>query len=222
MATTAGVSEQGSVEAEILRAAVEEFAVRGYRGTNLIHVAEHIGLTRQAIYHYFPRKHDLLVAIMGSYFDGLEGGAEAAAATVQEPKPRFLAMLEAHFEWVAANPLSTTVILHEEGSLPPELAAAIQKRRERQQDRFVAAYKDGVKAGVFADLPVGLVVSTLIGAGSWSYRWFKADGKLSPGEYAAFASSLLAEGFARKAAATSSPARPRRRRASKPKAARPT
>ncbi|MEV5975877.1 TetR/AcrR family transcriptional regulator [Streptomyces sp. NPDC052114] len=50
--------------AEILRAAFEVIAERGYRGASLGAVAERVGLTQQGLLHYFPTKEALLVAVL--------------------------------------------------------------------------------------------------------------------------------------------------------------
>ncbi|MER8047860.1 TetR/AcrR family transcriptional regulator [Streptomyces sp. NPDC094032] len=50
--------------AEIVRAALEVIAERGYRGASLGAVAERVGLTQQGLLHYFPTKEALLVAVL--------------------------------------------------------------------------------------------------------------------------------------------------------------
>ncbi|WP_328871093.1 TetR/AcrR family transcriptional regulator [Streptomyces sp. NBC_00287] len=50
--------------AEIVRAALEVIAERGYRGASLASVAERVGLTQQGLLHYFPTKDALLVAVL--------------------------------------------------------------------------------------------------------------------------------------------------------------
>ncbi|MFE0701279.1 TetR/AcrR family transcriptional regulator [Streptomyces sp. NPDC058872] len=50
--------------ADILRAALEVMAERGYRGATLGSVAERVGLTQQGLLHYFPTKEALLVAVL--------------------------------------------------------------------------------------------------------------------------------------------------------------
>ncbi|MGW3723603.1 TetR/AcrR family transcriptional regulator [Streptomyces sp. F001] len=50
--------------AEIVRAALEVIAERGYRGASLAAVAERVGLTQQGLLHYFPTKNALLVAVL--------------------------------------------------------------------------------------------------------------------------------------------------------------
>ncbi|MER5652743.1 TetR/AcrR family transcriptional regulator [Streptomyces sp. NPDC002131] len=50
--------------AEIVRAALEVIAERGYRGASLAAVAERVGLTQQGLLHHFPTKESLLVAVL--------------------------------------------------------------------------------------------------------------------------------------------------------------
>ncbi|WP_044473486.1 helix-turn-helix domain-containing protein, partial [Streptomyces turgidiscabies] len=49
---------------EILAAALEVFAERGYRRASIDAVAERAGLTRQGVLHYFPSKKRLLHALL--------------------------------------------------------------------------------------------------------------------------------------------------------------
>jgi AcrR family transcriptional regulator len=50
--------------AEIIQAALEVIAERGYRGASLSAVAERVGLTQQGLLHYFPAKEALLIAVL--------------------------------------------------------------------------------------------------------------------------------------------------------------
>lgn len=54
----------GDRRAEIIQAATEVIAERGYRGATLAAVAERVGLTQQGLMHYFPTKDALLVAVL--------------------------------------------------------------------------------------------------------------------------------------------------------------
>ncbi|MDG9717127.1 TetR/AcrR family transcriptional regulator [Streptomyces sp. DH24] len=60
--TTRARSEER--RAEIVRAALEVIAERGYRGASLAAVAERVGLTQQGLLHHFPTKEALLVAVL--------------------------------------------------------------------------------------------------------------------------------------------------------------
>jgi AcrR family transcriptional regulator len=56
--------ERGQRRAEIIQAATEVIAERGYRGATLAAVAERVGLTQQGLTHHFPNKEALLVAVL--------------------------------------------------------------------------------------------------------------------------------------------------------------
>lgn len=57
-------ADRGSRRTEIIQAATEVIAERGYRGASLAAVAERVGLTQQGLMHYFPAKEALLVAVL--------------------------------------------------------------------------------------------------------------------------------------------------------------
>ncbi|WP_327306892.1 TetR/AcrR family transcriptional regulator [Streptomyces sp. NBC_01298] len=69
---------------EIVRAAVEVIAERGYRGAALGAVAERVGLTQQGLLHYFPTKEALLVAVLEER-DRWDTGGGAALAEAWRP-----------------------------------------------------------------------------------------------------------------------------------------
>ena len=55
---------KGVTREQVVRVAMEEFAARGYRGASLDMIAAKIGVTRQALLHYFPSKVKLLLAVL--------------------------------------------------------------------------------------------------------------------------------------------------------------
>ncbi|MFV0136209.1 TetR/AcrR family transcriptional regulator [Streptomyces sp. HMX87] len=57
-------ARSGERRTEIVRAALEVIAERGYRGASLAAVAERVGLTQQGLMHHFPTKEALLVAVL--------------------------------------------------------------------------------------------------------------------------------------------------------------
>lgn len=64
--------------ADILRAAFEVIAERGYRGASLAAVAERAGLTQQGLLHHYPSKEALLVAVLEERDQWDTGGAGPA------------------------------------------------------------------------------------------------------------------------------------------------
>jgi len=62
-----------ATRARLLEAAVELFTRRGYDGTSIGDVAERAGVGVGTVYHHFPDKRAILLALMDSWADRLAG-----------------------------------------------------------------------------------------------------------------------------------------------------
>ncbi|MFD9359503.1 TetR family transcriptional regulator [Streptomyces sp. NPDC060031] len=77
--------------ARILRAALEEFAARGYHATSVREIAERVGVTKTAVLYHFPGKADIVAALAGPMLDSLDA-AVAAAGLVDPAEARWVAV----------------------------------------------------------------------------------------------------------------------------------
>ena len=70
---------------QILRAAAELFVKHGYAGTSIRDIAHQVGLLPGSVYHHFPSKEDLFVAIHREGFRQLVNRSENAIRTEADP-----------------------------------------------------------------------------------------------------------------------------------------
>ena len=91
--------EPASRRDEILDAAHEAFFHYGYGRASLDAIANQIGVTRTAIYHHFPRKEDLLRAVVERLHDAALERAKQAAASTDGLVDRLFAVLDAKKGW---------------------------------------------------------------------------------------------------------------------------
>lgn len=182
------------LRSDILAVATEEFGKRGYKSTNLRLVAGRLGVTRQALYHYFSRKHDILVALFTNYFDELEGNLRQASIGVG-PDQRFRSMMRAHLRLMAESPQISRVFEREDGEIPQKSASIVRARRRALHALFVEAYEEGVAAGTLRGGDVSLAVSTVLGIAGWLHRWYKIDGRLKPEQIAEYSEDLVFAGI---------------------------
>lgn len=181
---------------EILTAATEVFAARGYRATNLGDVAKRLGVTRQALYYHFASKDDILFAVFLKFFDALDAAIQDAVEDVEEPAERLRAMLRAHVKVVAEQSVYSSVFVQEHRTLPEAFEKLVMERRRAYHLHFVSAYEDAARAGYLRrDIDPGIAVSLMFGAANWTYRWFRPSGKLSAIDVARLADDLLMNGM---------------------------
>ena len=67
--------------ARILAAAEACFASGGYDATSVAEICQHAGVTKGALYHHFPTKQSIFLALLRDWLDRLDAGLDALRAS---------------------------------------------------------------------------------------------------------------------------------------------
>jgi TetR/AcrR family transcriptional regulator, transcriptional repressor for nem operon len=126
------VSAGDATRGRILLAALELFATKGYQSTSIADILQRAEAHSGSLYHFFPTKQDLLLAVLESYRDGIEPMLlEPAWRDVVDPIERVFALLAAYRRALAATdctygcPIGSLALeLHEPDPSVRELLAA--------------------------------------------------------------------------------------------------
>ena len=114
--------------AAILEQARTSFTAKGFTATTNREIAAAAGITTAAIYHYFPSKIEMYVAVFLDVQDQVYSALERAVDSHETFLDRFDAMLDAMFELGERDPtLSSFVVgVAAEKAHHPELQAAMR------------------------------------------------------------------------------------------------
>ncbi|HVU71927.1 MAG TPA: helix-turn-helix domain-containing protein [Mycobacteriales bacterium] len=82
--------KRSAAQLRVLDAALELFADHGVSGTSLQMIADHIGVTKAAVYHQFKSKDEIVLAVAEHEFRHLEEALEAALRERSKAKARDL------------------------------------------------------------------------------------------------------------------------------------
>ena len=85
-----------ATHAHILDAATALFAARGFAAVTTPEVAAAAGVAQGSVFHHFPTKRDLFVAVHNRFQLRLIEGIDAAAASARDPWSRFDAIWRAY------------------------------------------------------------------------------------------------------------------------------
>src|SRR4051795_7148500 len=78
----------------LIGAALRLFAEKGYAATSIADVLREAGANSGSLYHFFPGKQDLLLAVLDAYRDGIEPMLlEPAWRDVADPIERIFGLL---------------------------------------------------------------------------------------------------------------------------------
>lgn len=170
---------------DVIDAAVELFARRGYAGTSLVAIASAIGVTDVALLHYFENKAAILRAV-------LDREDEPARLRMSEGlRPGGLQAVRALQEWGAvmqANPLTTSlqIVLGAESlSETSELHGLFADRYRYIIKRITRALQQGVENGEFrADIDMVYEAAAFHAfLDGVRLQWFFTDGGIPMDEY---------------------------------------
>jgi TetR/AcrR family transcriptional regulator len=105
---TRGKPEQS--RAAILKAAVREFAREGVAGARTDAIARAAHVNKALLYYYFQDKDALYQAVLDGVFDGVRAAIHNALSQNLPPREKLIAYVQAHFDYIAANPLYSRIV----------------------------------------------------------------------------------------------------------------
>ena len=136
--------EKQSKEQQILAAAEQEFLTRGYDGARTTSIAQAAGVTHAMLHYYFRTKEQLFERIVDEKFETMSHSMFAIMGDPSLPIiERIKGGIEAHFDFVAQNPLLPRFVINEI-ILRPERYDVLYKR--------VGAIIDNVYRGLQSEI----------------------------------------------------------------------
>ena len=141
----------------LLTEARRSFANSGFDATTNRQIAVAVGITTGAIYHYFPSKLDLYVAVYAEVQELVYSAFEKASNDDGPFVDKFSAILDSLIELNAADPSLTSFVVGVAGESQrhPELLVAIKPFRARSNKFLQRLCQDAVASGqIHGDISV--------------------------------------------------------------------
>jgi len=186
-----------AVREQILRTAADLFRERGYRATTLDDIAARLGMSKASLYTYFHAKDEMLAAISRGTIETFTRELSLVLRSDLGPEDKLRRVVRDHVRFVIANRSFLTVFFSEETNLPVRLARALAGQKDRYDKGVESIVVEGVRRGVFRDVPPRLVVFGLLGMLNWIYKWYDPRGRWGAEEISAAFLSLLEGGLVR-------------------------
>ena len=159
----------------LLQAAVAAFNKQGFHQTSLEEIGERLGMTKAALYYYFPSKAALLATCFDQAMDVSRRSLAQSRLHGRNGRENIIGFFRFYVENMTAEH-EECFLLTEDYALDARQRAKLIKQRdaiERQLRKFVA---DGIKDGSIVRCDPKLAVFLLLGAVNWVPKWFSAKG----------------------------------------------
>jgi hypothetical protein len=83
------------------------------------------------------------------------------------------------------------VTLSSDYELEDKYTEIIIKKRDMYEDFIAGIIRDGIKKGIFREVPVKVVINLIMGAANWIGRWYSVEGPMSLQEIGQFYADYL-------------------------------
>jgi TetR/AcrR family transcriptional regulator len=164
---------------EVLREAAASFNFKGYHGTSLTEIATSLGVTKAALYHYFPNKNSLLAACFEQAMDVAFASLERGRKQGKNGRDRLVLTISGYVSQLI-DELNCCVVLMEEQALEPGDRAKLVRQRDRFERALRALVKEGIEDGSVVPCDPKLAIFVILGAMNWVPKWFKPSGEWTP------------------------------------------
>ncbi|MEY9932316.1 AcrR family transcriptional regulator [Catenulispora sp. GP43] len=184
-------------ELQILAAAEEVFAERGFQNTSMDEVSLRVGVSKPMLYEYFTSKEGLLLACVARIRADLHSVTLNAVAAAEPKGPRAVleAGLEAYFDFADRHGRAWAVLLNESvivAGPAEEAIEAIRGQQTRLLEEVLGHWLPGASPTRLA-----IMAHALVGAGERVARWRLRDGSgIGPRETAVLLADAFWPGFA--------------------------
>lgn len=173
-----GNTRRELVEQSIFDHATRLFAERGYAGTSFQDIADAVGLTRPALYHYVDSKEGLLAKLV------TETTEDAAAAIKRTANREDLDAAAKVHEIIYTGVRRQAefaerfkLLIRSEADLPAEVTARHESSRRLILRTLTKVIEDGIHAGVFRPLDPRVAALAVLGINNWVAWWYHPDPK---------------------------------------------
>ncbi|MCD4686277.1 MAG: TetR/AcrR family transcriptional regulator [Anaerolineae bacterium] len=166
---------------EIIRAAALVFHRKGYHGSTMAEIAAEVNLTAGSLYHHFPSKQDLLVAVLDAGMAQITAEVQTLVGLDGPPADVLRQIVHLHVRSIIENVNIAAAMIFEGRALldVPDVRDPVIRQRDQLEGLYRGVIEAGIAAGEFRKVDVGVFVKSLFGALNWVSVWYRAGGRLS-------------------------------------------
>jgi TetR/AcrR family transcriptional regulator len=166
---------------EVLREAAASFNFKGYHATSLTEIATSLGVTKAALYHYFPNKSSLLAACFEQAMEVAFASLERGRKQGKNGRDQLVLTITGYISQLI-DELNCGVGLMEEQALEPGDRAKLVRQRDKFERALRALVREGIDDGSVVPCDPKLAIFVILGAMNWVPKWFKPTGAWKPAQ----------------------------------------
>jgi TetR/AcrR family transcriptional regulator, cholesterol catabolism regulator len=157
---------------QILRTAQKLFAINGFRETNLNDVAVQLGFRRQAVYHYFASKDEILYELIDRAGQAIATSAKPTLEADIPPEQALAELVRNHVRQLLTNIDIFRIQFSELFKLTSDRADMLRRDMIAYTRRIADVIAAGQATGRFIDIPPMTQALLILGMCNETIEWY--------------------------------------------------
>ena len=152
--------------ADILKAAVETFSLRGYHQTRVADILKAAGIARGTFYLYFESKNAIFLELLDALLDEFLGGIEGVETGPNAP-PVFDQLLDrvtVILETAASNAALARIVFREAVGLDADVDQKLSDFDDRLHEYVQEALNNGIAMGLLREMDTSIIATCILGS----------------------------------------------------------
>jgi AcrR family transcriptional regulator len=179
---------------QILQAAQKLFADQGFRETNLNDVATQLGFRRQAVYHYFRSKEEILYELIDRAGQAVAASAQRTMDADLPPAEMLAALVRNHVRELLTNVDIFRIQFTELSKLTGSRADILRRDISAYVHRIANVIEAGQKEGTFIDVPPMPQALLIVGMCNGTTEWYSTRSRRKIDDIADYAARMALSG----------------------------
>ncbi len=181
----------------VLKTAAQLFIEKSYGRASMNDVAQRLGITKPALYHYFQNKEQILLECyrLGSAL--IEETLNEIAAHCGTGVEKVEAFIYSYANVMTIN-FGRCVMRLDEGDLSLDARTEVRKYKRKIDRRLRSFIQEGINDGSITACDAKIAAFSIAGALNWICQWYEPEGALSADEIASQFARTLTQGLARR------------------------
>ena len=168
----------------VMEAAARLISEKGYHETSMRDIAGELGMSAASLYHYFPGKEDLVVALQSECFSEIVNLAKDRVRNVTDPTERLYTFVSNHMTYFVEHIALIRVLLHEDCCLSKANREIIKQFKQEYAQFCEDLIQALPREGGAPHIDSRVIVFSLFGMMNWYYTWQHAAPELTGQELA--------------------------------------
>lgn len=163
----------------ILANAAKLFAERGFEGASLQDVAAAVGISKAAVYHYFPTKQVIYDEIVIDLLKGLRQHVVERVDKSSDFGDQLRQLMLAHAEFFESHYTEFVTLLHGFGGLTRNIDRGQVNARDEYEKLLRQLMTDAKESGALTVGDPASVTRGILSMLNWMARWYTPGGRMS-------------------------------------------